>query len=219
MVLKMPGQGIAVPWHRDRASTDDYPTEPPVFIADFYVDDADMDTCIWVVPGSHKWSDARTAEAISRSATGTASPPATPCRCRCLPARCCSTTCEHCEHCPSTRDYVIAKQKVLRACLRERRTTPYGADEARSTTGRRRHSTRARWPTARPPPPSATPPTNTRSLSARELLAPGTEPGRGRGHRGRLQLARPHALAHHGSVATPVCSRAACHATGGIHEN
>ena len=28
MVLKMPGQGIAVPWHRDRASTDDYPTEP-----------------------------------------------------------------------------------------------------------------------------------------------------------------------------------------------
>ena len=65
MVLKMPGQGIAVPWHRDRASTDDYPTEPPVFIADFYLDDADMDTCIWVVPGSHKWSDARTAEAIA----------------------------------------------------------------------------------------------------------------------------------------------------------
>ena len=65
MVLKMPGQGIAVPWHRDRASTDDYPVEPPVFIADFYVDDADLDTCIWVVPGSHRWSDARTAAAIA----------------------------------------------------------------------------------------------------------------------------------------------------------
>ena len=50
-------------------------------------------------------------------------------------------------------------------------------------------------------------PANTRSLSARELTAPGTEPGRGRGRRGRLQLARPHSLAHHGSVAAPVFSR------------
>ena len=31
---------------------------------------------------------------------------------------------------PPTREYVIAKQTVLRACLRESRTTPYGADEA-----------------------------------------------------------------------------------------
>ena len=36
-----------------------------MFISDFYLDDADLDTCIWVVPGSHEWSDARTAEAIA----------------------------------------------------------------------------------------------------------------------------------------------------------
>ena len=151
MVLKMPGQGIAVPWHRDRASTDDYPTEPPVFIADFYLDDADMDTCIWVVPGSHKWSDARTAEAIAeRNRDGFSTRGAEP-----LPLHAGDVLFHNVRLLHGSRpnvsdklrrvvyytfhtvhiewehgEYVIAKQKVLRACLRERRTTPYGADEA-----------------------------------------------------------------------------------------
>ena len=155
IVLKVPGQGIAVPWHRDRASTDDYPTEPPVFIADFYLDDADMDTCIWVVPGSHKWSDARTAEAIGeRNRDGFStrgaepmplhagdvlfhnvrllhgSPPNVSDKLRRVVYYTFHTVRVEWEHGPFTREYVIAKQKVLRACLGERRTTPYGADEA-----------------------------------------------------------------------------------------
>ena len=48
------------------------------------------------------------------------------------------------EHGPFTREYVVAKQKVLRACLRERRTTPYAADEAPFDYRPPRRSTRAR---------------------------------------------------------------------------
>lgn len=154
MVLKMPGQGIEVPWHRDRASTDDYPADPPVFIADFYLDDADMDTCIWVVPGSHKWSDSRTAEAIAeRNRDGFStrgaeplplragdvlfhnvrllhgSPPTESGNLRRVVYYTFHTVRIEWEHGPFTREYVAAKQKVLRACLRERRATPYAAAE------------------------------------------------------------------------------------------
>ena len=34
------------------------------------------------------------------------------------------------EHGPFNHEYITAKQKVLRACLRERRTMPYAAAEA-----------------------------------------------------------------------------------------
>ena len=145
MVLKVPGQGIAVPWHRDRASTDDYPVEPPVFIADFYLDDADLDTCIWVVPGSHRWSDARTAAAIAeRNRDGFSTRGAEPMPLRAgdvlfhnvrllhgsLPNASAKlrrvvyytfhTVHIEWEHGPFNHEYIIAKQKVLRACLRER---------------------------------------------------------------------------------------------------
>ena len=33
------------------------------------------------------------------------------------------------EHGPHTREYIVAKQKVLRACIRERRQMPYAAPE------------------------------------------------------------------------------------------
>ena len=54
MVLKMPGEGIIVPWHRDAGT--DFVGDKPIFNVDFYLDEADLDTCLWVVPGSHKWS-------------------------------------------------------------------------------------------------------------------------------------------------------------------
>ena len=155
MVLKMPGQGIAVPWHRDRASTDDYPVEPPVFIADFYLDDADLDTCIWVVPGSHRWSDARTAAAITeRNQDGFStrgaepmplragdvlfhnvrllhgSPPNVADKLRRVVYYTFHTVHIEWEHGPFNHEYIIAKQKVLRACIRERGTMPYAAAEA-----------------------------------------------------------------------------------------
>ena len=154
MVLKLPGQGIAVPWHRDRASTDDYPSEPPVFIADFYLDDADRDTCIWVITGSHRWSDGYTSDAIARlnrdgfSTEGAqpvllkagdvllhnvrllhGSPPNESSKLRRVVYYTFHTVHVEWEHGPYTREYVAAKQKVLRACIRERRQVPYAAGE------------------------------------------------------------------------------------------
>lgn len=154
MVLKMPGQGIAVPWHRDRSSTDDYPSEPPVFIADFYLDDADRDTCIWVIPGSHRWPDGRTSDAIARlnrdgfSTDGAepvllqagdvllhnvrllhGSPPNSSPKLRRVVYYTFHTVHVEWVHGPHTREYVTAKQKVLRACIRERSRMPYAAGE------------------------------------------------------------------------------------------
>jgi ectoine hydroxylase-related dioxygenase (phytanoyl-CoA dioxygenase family) len=56
MVLKMPGEGIAVPWHRDAPSTQ--VGAHPIFNVDFYLDAAEGDTALRVLPGSHRWSDA-----------------------------------------------------------------------------------------------------------------------------------------------------------------
>ena len=136
-------------------STDTYPAEPPVFIADFYLDDADRDTCIWVVPGSHRWSDARTAAAIAeRNRDGFStrgaepmplragdvlfhnvrllhgSPPNVADKLRRVVYYTFHTVHVEWQHGPHTHDYIAAKQKVLRACLRERRTMPYAAAEA-----------------------------------------------------------------------------------------
>lgn len=59
MVLKMPGEGIIVPWHRDAGT--ECVGDTPIFNVDFYLDEADEDTCLWVIPGSHKW-DAEQAQ-------------------------------------------------------------------------------------------------------------------------------------------------------------
>ncbi len=53
MVLKLPGEGIIVPWHRDGGAGQ--VGDKPIFNVDFYLDEADEDTCVWVVPGSHLW--------------------------------------------------------------------------------------------------------------------------------------------------------------------
>lgn len=57
MVLKMPGEGIIVPWHRDAGT--EFVGDVPIFNVDFYLDEADLDTCVWVYPGSHLWEQAR----------------------------------------------------------------------------------------------------------------------------------------------------------------
>jgi ectoine hydroxylase-related dioxygenase (phytanoyl-CoA dioxygenase family) len=56
MVVKMPGYGVAVPWHRDDSERK-VAGGPPIFNLDIYVDDADEDTAVWVIPGSHRWND------------------------------------------------------------------------------------------------------------------------------------------------------------------
>lgn len=57
MVLKAPGEGIIVPWHRD-AGTDQV-GDQPIFNVDFYLDPATEENCVWVIPGSHKWDKAQ----------------------------------------------------------------------------------------------------------------------------------------------------------------
>ena len=53
MVLKLPGEGIQVYWHRDAGT--ECVGDMPIFNVDFYLDAADEDTCVWVIPGSHRW--------------------------------------------------------------------------------------------------------------------------------------------------------------------
>jgi phytanoyl-CoA hydroxylase len=64
MVLKLPGEGIAVPWHRDAGTA--FTGDKPIFNVDFYLDEADEDTCVWLIPGSHKWSNERANEELER---------------------------------------------------------------------------------------------------------------------------------------------------------
>ena len=64
MVLKLPGEGIIVPWHRDAGT--EFVGEKPIYNVDFYLDEADEDTCVWLIPGSHKWSADRAAEELDR---------------------------------------------------------------------------------------------------------------------------------------------------------
>ncbi len=53
MVVKMPGRGVAAPWHRDAAT--DKVGDKPIFNVDFYLDEATEQNCVWVLPGTHKW--------------------------------------------------------------------------------------------------------------------------------------------------------------------
>ncbi|MDE0297231.1 MAG: phytanoyl-CoA dioxygenase family protein [Candidatus Poribacteria bacterium] len=57
MIYKMPNEGISTPWHRDAAV--ECATDIPIFNVDFYLDEADHDTCVWAIPGSHRWSQER----------------------------------------------------------------------------------------------------------------------------------------------------------------
>lgn len=64
MVVKMPGEGIAVPWHRDAPTTD--VGDHPIFNVDFYLDAADEETALWVIPGSNHWSDDEAGAEVAR---------------------------------------------------------------------------------------------------------------------------------------------------------
>ena len=64
MVLKLPGEGIIVPWHRDAGL--EQVGDKPIFNVDFYLDAADENTAVWTIPGSHKWSDERAKEYAGR---------------------------------------------------------------------------------------------------------------------------------------------------------
>jgi hypothetical protein len=56
MVVKMPGDGVVVPWHRDD-SEHKVVDDVPIFNIDVYLDDTDDHTALWALPCSHAWSD------------------------------------------------------------------------------------------------------------------------------------------------------------------
>ncbi len=64
LVFKLPGHGSSVPWHRD----DGTPAgEERVFNIDIYPDRSTVEnSCVWVIPGSHKWEAARAQEMVER---------------------------------------------------------------------------------------------------------------------------------------------------------
>jgi hypothetical protein len=66
MVVKVPNEGVIVPWHRD-AKPDGYSEETrPIFNVDFYLDRADLKSCLWVIPASNHWDNEQTRERCER---------------------------------------------------------------------------------------------------------------------------------------------------------
>lgn len=62
-VFKAAGAGAMVSWHRDSGPT--LPDEPPVFFADFYLDEADETTALRAIPGSQAWSHKKAMNRIA----------------------------------------------------------------------------------------------------------------------------------------------------------
>ncbi|MGH7143529.1 MAG: phytanoyl-CoA dioxygenase family protein [Planctomycetota bacterium] len=150
MVLKMPGEGIVIPWHRDAGT--ECVGDRPIFNVDFYMDEADLDTCLWVHPGSHLWSAERAREIIQKpgfDTTGAIPVPMQPGdvifhnilvlhgspanvapklrRVVYYEFRAAHVENEFGPHVP---EYIPLKQKLLLACLEKRRTCGYiPADE------------------------------------------------------------------------------------------
>jgi phytanoyl-CoA hydroxylase len=66
MVVKVPDQGAVVPWHRDAAHPVGCEDPRPIFNVDFYLDQADLKSCLWVIPGSNRWEAEKAKERCSR---------------------------------------------------------------------------------------------------------------------------------------------------------
>lgn len=64
LVFKLPGNGSSVPWHRDGETNF---AEERIFNIDIYPDYSNVEnSCVWVVPGSHKWEQAQADEWVER---------------------------------------------------------------------------------------------------------------------------------------------------------
>jgi phytanoyl-CoA hydroxylase len=64
LVFKLPGHGSSVPWHRDGNAVI---ADERVFNIDIYPDRSTVaNSCVWVIPGSHKWEHERAMEMVAR---------------------------------------------------------------------------------------------------------------------------------------------------------
>ncbi len=76
LVFKLPGHGSSVPWHRDGGLSPQYER---VFNIDIYPDRSTIaNSCVWVIPGSHKWEQAQAQEWTERGREEFALPGAVP---------------------------------------------------------------------------------------------------------------------------------------------
>ncbi len=149
MVIKLPGEGMLVGWHRDAGV--ECVGEEPVFNVAFYIDEADLDTCLWVHPGSHNWSPQETLEVTQQDGFPTdgavpipmkpgdvmfhnilllhGSPSNTSCKLRRVIYFEFRPSHTELELGPHTAEYVPLKQRVLRACLVKRGEKSYLTNE------------------------------------------------------------------------------------------
>ena len=149
MVLKLPGEGIEVPWHRD-ADTDQV-GDQPIFNVDFYLDTADEDTCVWVIPGSHRWPVQSIEPVLRRKPFTTegavpalmepgdvmfhdilvlhGSPPNDSEKLRRVVYYEFRTAHVEALIGPHVPEYIPLKQRVLRRCIERRKACPYIPDE------------------------------------------------------------------------------------------
>jgi phytanoyl-CoA hydroxylase len=152
MVLKAPDEGIIVPWHRDAAVPEGCTDPRPIFNVDFYLDEADLQTCLWVIPGSHKWTKEQADERCFRSGFETSDAIPVPMKPGDVifhdiqvlhgspegngnPLR---RTVYYefrpgeieAQYGPHTLEYLSLKQLVLLECIKRRKQTSYGANEA-----------------------------------------------------------------------------------------
>lgn len=152
MVLKAPDEGVIVPWHRDAAVPKGCQDPRPIFNVDFYLDEADLRTCLWVIPGSHQWSDEEARERCAQpgfttddalpgpmqpgdvifhdiqvlhgSPDGDGNPLRRTVYYEFRPGEI------QMEFGPHTLEYLTLKQHVLLDCIERRKQTPYGSEES-----------------------------------------------------------------------------------------
>jgi phytanoyl-CoA hydroxylase len=151
MVLKAPDEGVIVPWHRDSAVPAGCTDTRPIFNVDFYLDEADLQTCLWVIPGSNKWTREAADERCSRpgfdtsdaipvpmqpgdvifhdiqvlhgSPEGNGNPLRRTVYYEFRPGEI------EVEYGPHTLEYLSLKQQVLFECIKRRKQTSYAASE------------------------------------------------------------------------------------------
>lgn len=158
MVFKTPGQGAAIPWHRDGAAYEDQSIDldTAAINVDFYLDGSDMSNCLWGVLGSNRWDSATAEKRIDALNTDGdfhnedddvvpipvnpgdvlfhnvlalhGSPPAQSQLRRVIYYEFRPIAVDL-DHGPHNADYVPMKQKVLQACLRDRANAPYAGNE------------------------------------------------------------------------------------------
>jgi ectoine hydroxylase-related dioxygenase (phytanoyl-CoA dioxygenase family) len=153
MVFKREGGGAAIEWHRD-AGADQCDGVRPIFNVDVYLDASDAENGLFALPGSQRWSDAEAARACAERNAGDSfrrdgavalpmqpgdallhdillvhgSPAARSGLRRVLYYEFRPADVELAIG-PHTPSYVPLKQRVLRACLRERAAVPYARGE------------------------------------------------------------------------------------------